>query len=336
MSLIYKNKKVMLIKKGDKGELVKQIQRILNLNPDGDFGDLTEKAVIKFQKSKGLNPDGQVGKITWEALGLDTDQTNAYKVPDTDNVLNYKGKYITANNLTIDKAYLDDNEYVTTYGKLELKGFFLHATAGWDNPYQTINSWNIDERGQIATQYCIGGSNIYGNSKYDGDVVECFPDGYLGWHLGGVGNNNIHIYSGGVELCNFGYLYEKDNKYYPYIAKKNGQWRTDYYKYEVKKEFVCDLGYEFRGFRFFHKYSDKQIENLRLLILHLKTIYPKMDLTNGLPKLLKGGVDPKIAFEFNLDAYNAKQFGLWTHTNVRKDKLDCHPQIELINMIKNL
>jgi peptidoglycan hydrolase-like protein with peptidoglycan-binding domain len=180
----------MLIKKGDTGELVKQIQNKLYLNSDGVFGDETEKAVILFQKSKKLFVDGEVGRQTWEALGLDTDQSNQYKVPDFDNVLNYKGKYITKDNLTIDKAYLDDDEYVTDYGKVGLKGFFLHHTAGWDNPYQTINSWNIDDRGRIATQYCIGGSNIYGNSKYDGDVVECFPDGYLGWHLGGVGNKN--------------------------------------------------------------------------------------------------------------------------------------------------
>ena len=53
-------------------------------------------------------------------------------------------------------------------------------------------------------------------------------------------------------------------------------------------------------------------------------------------KLLKEGVHPKDAFEFNSDAYNAKQFGLWTHTNVRKDKFDCFPQPELVAMLKAL
>ena len=51
---------------------------------------------------------------------------------------------------------------------------------------------------------------------------------------------------------------------------------------------------------------------------------------------LKEGVLPKDAFEFNTDAYNAKQFGLWTHTNVRKDKFDCFPQPELVEMLKQL
>ena len=45
---------------------------------------------------------------------------------------------------------------------------------------------------------------------------------------------------------------------------------------------------------------------------------------------------PKDAFEFNADAYNAKKHGLWTHTNVRKDKFDCFPQPELVDMLKNL
>jgi len=325
----------MVIKKGDTGELVKDIQRKLFIEDDGIFGNDTEKKVITFQKSKNLTPDGIVGKNTWEALGLDTDLM--YKSsPDYDNLLNRKGTYDTEECLIINRLYLDDDEYVTNYGKIEPKGFFLHHTAGWDNPEQVVNAWNTDTRGRVATQYCIGGERIFGESKYDGDVVECFPNNYLAWHLGGVGNNAIHIYSGGVELCNFGYLYERDNKFYPYIAKQNGVWRSDYYKYEVNKELVCDLGYEFRGFRFYHKYSDKQIESLRLLIKHLQKIYPKMDFINGLPKLLKSGVDPKDAFEFNDDAYYAKQFGLWTHTNVRKDKFDCSPQPNLVEMIKNL
>ena len=58
----------MLLKKGSKGETVKQLQRALNLIPDGIFGTLTEEAVKAFQKSKGLKQDGIVGDKTWELL----------------------------------------------------------------------------------------------------------------------------------------------------------------------------------------------------------------------------------------------------------------------------
>ncbi len=304
----------MLLKRGSKGSHVKELQTALDLSADGIFGADTELAVRRFQSTNGLTADGIVGTKTWEAIGIDTDSDTAAE----------ESQYTTKDGLTIDRQYLDKDEYVRDYGKIEPLGFFLHHTAGWDNPYNTVAGWNKDKRGRVATQYCIGGSNVKGKTKHDGVVVECFPNNYLGWHLGKVGSFKISKLSGGVELNNFGYLKKKGDKYYTYVNT------------EVKPEYVCDLGYKFRGHQYWHAYTDKQIESLRLLILHLRDIYPKMDLENGLPKLLKEGVHPKDAFEFNADAYNAKQFGLWTHTNVRKDKFDCFPQPELVQMLKQL
>ena len=304
----------MLLKRGSKGSHVKELQTALELSADGIFGAGTESAVRRFQSENGLTADGIVGTKTWEAIGIDTDTEAAAE----------ESQYTTKDGLVIDRQYLDKDEYVRDYGKIEPLGFFLHHTAGWDNPYNTVSQWNKDKRGRVATQYCIGGSNVKGKTKHDGVVVECFPNNYLGWHLGKVGSFKISKLSGGVELNNFGYLKKKGDKYYTYVNT------------EVKPEYVCDLGYKFRGHQYWHAYTDKQIESLRLLILHLRDIYPKMDLANGLPKLLKEGVHPKDAFEFNTDAYNAKQFGLWTHTNVRKDKFDCFPQPELVEMLKQL
>lgn len=58
----------MLLKKGNRGESVKQLQKALNLYPDGIFGEVTEETVKAFQKSNGLKQDGIVGDKTWEAL----------------------------------------------------------------------------------------------------------------------------------------------------------------------------------------------------------------------------------------------------------------------------
>tara|TARA_R110000744_G_C19361746_1_gene561479 strand:+ start:1833 stop:2792 length:960 start_codon:yes stop_codon:yes gene_type:complete len=319
----------MLLKKGSKGLEVKDWQKVIGTAADGIFGAGTERLTIEWQKKNGLTADGIVGRATWEAAGVDTDDTKNTTAEDTaydkDNKLAKHGTYTTKDGLVIDKVYLDSDEYVRDYGKIEPLGFFIHHTAGWDNPYNTVSNWNRDKRGRVATQYCIGGSNVKGKeAKYDGTVVECFPDNYVGWHLGKVGKFAISKMSGGVELNNFGYLTKKGDKYFTYVNT------------EVKSEYVCDLGYKFRGHQYWHAYTEKQIESLRLLILHLRDIYPKMDLANGLPKLLKEGVSPNDAFEFNLDAYNAKQFGLWTHTNVRKDKFDCFPQPELVEMLKAL
>ena len=61
-----------IIKKGDTGEKVKQIQVALQITADGIFGNMTELSVIQFQTSEGLEADGIVGPITWDALEIDS------------------------------------------------------------------------------------------------------------------------------------------------------------------------------------------------------------------------------------------------------------------------
>ena len=56
------------LRKGSKGEDVKQLQRALHLYEDGIFGPLTEEAVKQFQKKYGLVADGIVGPHTWELI----------------------------------------------------------------------------------------------------------------------------------------------------------------------------------------------------------------------------------------------------------------------------
>lgn len=63
----------ILVKKGSKGEFVKKLQRLLNANGshlkvDGDFGVLTENAVIEYQASHDLVKDGVAGVKTWGKL----------------------------------------------------------------------------------------------------------------------------------------------------------------------------------------------------------------------------------------------------------------------------
>jgi len=57
-----------LIKRGDVGEGVKTVQRLLLVAADGIFGPATETAVKVFQRASGLAADGRVGRLTWEAL----------------------------------------------------------------------------------------------------------------------------------------------------------------------------------------------------------------------------------------------------------------------------
>lgn len=62
-----------LLKKGDMGQEVREIQRMLSesglrVTVDGHFGDRTEAAVKLFQRQNGLRPDGVVGQKTRIAL----------------------------------------------------------------------------------------------------------------------------------------------------------------------------------------------------------------------------------------------------------------------------
>jgi hypothetical protein len=50
------------------GDLVKQLQTKLGVDPDGSFGAKTEVAVRAFQRNHGLVPDGIVGPKTWVIL----------------------------------------------------------------------------------------------------------------------------------------------------------------------------------------------------------------------------------------------------------------------------
>lgn len=66
--------------RGSLGDDVRELQLMLNVEPDGIFGSGTKRAVIKRQSELGIDPDGVVGFDTWQQLektvywaGYDTD-----------------------------------------------------------------------------------------------------------------------------------------------------------------------------------------------------------------------------------------------------------------------
>lgn len=59
-----------LINRGDGGEQVKTVQRVVGVRVDGDFGPQTESAVKAFQRRHGLAADGVVGPKTAARMGL--------------------------------------------------------------------------------------------------------------------------------------------------------------------------------------------------------------------------------------------------------------------------
>ena len=291
----------MVLRKGSRGNEVKELQEFLGIGADGVFGPGTEAAVKAWQKENGLVDDGIVGPATLDCMGL----------VGTDNS---ETTYQTSNGLTVHRHMLPPNEYMTG-SKPEY--VFLHHTAGWHNPFRTVDHWGRDNRGKVATEFVLGGQSIKGDDdQHDGVLVQCTPEGGWGWHLG-RGRSHMHQNSVGIEVNNFGWI--KDGKTYADTRADRSQ--------------IVVLSKPFRGYSTWHRYSDKQIEVLRDWILWIGE-RDGIDIREGLPKLIKSiGAD---AFEYIQDVRDGKLKGLWTHTNVRKDKVDMFPQPELMDMLVSL
>jgi hypothetical protein len=304
---------------GDNNEQVKIIQKYLKIKVDGIFGNQTKNAVKNYQIENGFEPNGIVDSKIWNHMGILTTDIS-------ENLDNLK-------ELEIIPSHLPLTEYF--FGTKKKEWVFLHHTAGNNNPFSTIINWGKDNRGKIATEFVIGGQNINNvDIKHDGIVVQAFPEGSFAWHLG-IGNTDMHKNSVGIELNNFGYLnkggyFTNDNKW---IHKESNKF-YNYVGMEVNPEQIVELDETFRNHKFYHKYSNEQIEKLRLLLLFIAN-RDSIDIRNGLPKLIskKGAFK---AFEMCDVNYCERNKGLWSHTNVMKTKSDIFPQKEMVDMLLSL
>lgn len=294
----------MVFRKGSRGDKVKQIQLALNINADGIFGTQTENAVKKFQKENGLYPDGIVGKKTLNALNINF---------DTDLTIIKPFEIV----LDIDEYHLPKGEYIN--GNYKNDYIILHHTAGGANPRSVVDYWGKDSLGKIATEFVVGGQNCNtGNTKYDGQIVRAFPEGCQAYHIGSSGSSYMNTHSVGIEMCNFGYV-------------DNGKIYTGA---TISPEQTISLKTPHKGYLKWHRYSDEQINAVRNLLLYIAN-RDNIDLHEGLYKWIKTeGV--ANAFEFHIEAYRGNTKGLLTHTNIRKDKFDCSPQPNLVDMIMSL
>jgi hypothetical protein len=293
----------MLLKIGSKGNEVKLLQEFLGLNADGIFGKGTDFSVKEYQKLNGLTVDGLVGSGTWDSMGLAT-------TDDSEKT------FETENGLIINRHFLPKGEYKS--GITNKEYVFIHHTAGWHNPFNCIDQWGRDSRGAVATEFVLGGPSVKGNNTdFDGVMVQAFPEGHYGWHLGKNGSQHMHTHSVGIEVCNFGYI-------------KNGK---TYAGTKAHESQLVTLDKPFKGYSDWHRYSDEQIESLRLWLLYIAD-RDGIDIRSGLVEEIK--LKGAAGFEFNENAYYGKVKGLWTHTNTRKDKFDMFPQQELLDMLVSL
>lgn len=310
-------------------DIICKIQCVLGFEETGVLDPHTKAGIKNFQTKLGLPATGDIDEKTLNSFEKRYGLTLMETIPAPGESVESD---VTTDLFETDSAFdiqthmLSRDEYVRDYGKIyKRRHIFLHHTAGWNNPIKTVNDWENDNRGRLGTHYVIGGSNFRtGDTEFDGMIVKCIPDEWFAWHLGSTKTHGInfdmHKTSIGIEICNFGYLTEKNGKYYTYTGQT------------VPDEYVCDLGFKFRGYQYWHKYTDAQINSLEYLLKLLSRQY-SINLSKGLASRLMT-MSANDAFEYSKSAVSGKIIGILSHTNVRKDKFDVFPQKELVDMLK--
>jgi hypothetical protein len=196
----------------------------------------------------------------------------------------------------------------------------VHHTAGNANPELVYKGWNGDVS-HVCTCIVIGGKKGNGNPYEDGTIVQGYSSSKWAYHLGLEQKTfdecklpflSLDRISIGIEICNWGYLTKDTNGIF-----------KNYVGGIVDAAEVCDLGYKFRGYQYFHNYTDAQIQSTKDLLEYWGSKYNidlsyNKDIFDICPRALKG------------------DNGIFTHCSVRKDKTDIYPHPKMIDMLKSL
>lgn len=171
----------IVLKKGDKGENVKKLQKALGLIADGIFGANTEQSVKAYQKAHNLTSDGVVGFATQKSLGLIFETTTSE--------INVDGLNITLSPIS---------NHLTQKNNREIKYIVIHYTAGRSSKKgSAMNTRNIFQNSNrdASADYCVD----------DETIVQCNgnPTNYYCWAVGDgkgkYGMTNSNCIS--IEMC---------------------------------------------------------------------------------------------------------------------------------------
>lgn len=208
----------------------------------------------------------------------------------------------------IKQVRLSDSQYFRE--ESPKKQIYLHHTAGGGNAERVSKHWNNNNE-RIGTAFVVGANGL---------IVQCFSSKHWAWHLGiskneftklGVPYQNLNKSSVGIEVCNYGYLKERNGKYYNYVGT------------QIDPSMVTTLDEPYKGFKHWYKYTDAQIESTRQLVVYLCEKY-------NIPNDYRSEI-----FGIDKEAFKGTP-GIYTHNSVRKDKSDIYPCPRMIEMLKNL
>lgn len=218
----------------------------------------------------------------------------------------------------INQIPLKDNQYVKeATKKLQI---VLHHTAGNSSGPSTIRMWDNDDRGRIATCITISGKGL-SRDTYDGEICQAFASKFWAYHLGikpdvfranGVKYQNLDKISIGIEICNWGPLTNKNGKYFNYVNR------------QVPADQVCELSVPYKGHKYYHRYTDAQIQSVKELLVYWNNLW-------NIP--IK--YNEEDMWKVSKNALSAVP-GVYSHNSYRRDKSDIYPCPRMIQMLKSL
>lgn len=199
--------------------------------------------------------------------------------------------------LEIKKLPLKSDQYYPS--KQKKTHIILHHTAG-GSAASSVASWAASHE-HVATAYLI---------DRDGTIYETYSPEFWAYHLGKGVPTSLEKASIGIEICSYGQL----------TPNTAGELLT-YTKKVIPKEKAAKV--TFRGFNYYEAYTPEQIAALKVL----------------LPYLIRRFSIPLQPDRKNFYEYQDPSKlppGIWSHTTVRKDKVDVFPQKELVDLVYSL
>ena len=200
----------------------------------------------------------------------------------------------------------EDHYYKATYNKEQI---VLHHSTTNGTAQALADYWETLEN-RIGTPLII---------DKDGVIHQLFSSRYYAGHIGDVSNEmkkfNLPFRSCsktsiGIEVINMGGLVRKgDVLYNSFGTEYSGE--------------IVELANEYRGFTIFAKYTDKQIDSMRRVLIYLCNRYE-------IPKTYHDDI-----WSVNVRALSGEK-GVFVHGSFREDKSNLYPDERVIQMLKSL
>lgn len=163
-----------IYRQGDRGAVVKQIQKVVGCYPDGVWGAVTTECVKKWQAAHGLTADGLVGPKTLATMGI----------------------VVAAQAVTPSKTQtVEHRGIILKKSKRRIDYIVVHCTASREGQNMTVDDIRNQHKRQgwsdIGYHYVV---TLDGRVHLGRDVDQA------GAHVSGYNSNSIGVvYVGGLE-----------------------------------------------------------------------------------------------------------------------------------------